>query len=344
MKNKFIRLIATFLILGITLTCVLTACKSEAKIGNFYVKYGGTGDGLSPESPAGSVNAVKSAVNSSLGNGDIANVWIMQDDSQDFNPLDFADNSAEVKTHKMTVWKNSDEENINHTAKIVVSTYVPEGKTEEDIASVYLAFSESVAKNTAFELTGPTEFKNITIVPTASTDIIELSGHNAVLGDNVFFRSINLEDGQDYSDLEEVPLVVERSNFITSLVSKSDAVIENALKVTFDNRPHDDGVFYVSSKDIPRVKFNGDVTIEYKDQNLASLQIVMGAGAGEENTDYSAHFYGNLNVKMKKGGAIRVSPGATNVRIDGGAQFIVDPKLHTILQKIGNIHLKHLKT
>ncbi len=324
MKSNFIKIIATLLTLVVALTSVLTACGTEAKGGNFYVKYGGTGDGLTPENPAGSVNAVKSAVNSSLTEGDIANVWIMQDDAEDFNPLDFG--NAERKTHKMTVWKNSGEESISHTAKIVVSTYVPEGETEEETNNAYLAFSESIAKNTALELTGPTEFKNVTIVPTASTDTIELSGHNAVLGDNVFFRSINLEDGQDYSDLEEVPLVVERSNFTTSLVSESDTVIENALKVTFDNKPHNDGVFYVPSKDIPRVKFNGDVTIEYKDQNLASLQIVMGAGASEENTDYSAHFYGNLNVKMKKGDAIKVSPGATNVRIDGGAQFIVDPK------------------
>ena len=131
MKNKFIRLIAIILILIIGLTCLLTACKSEPKTAEFYVRYGGTGDGLSPSTPAGSVNAVKVSINSKLGQGDVAKVWIMQDDAEDFNPLGFADNSAKVKTHKMTVWKNSDEKSISHTAKIVVSTYIPEGKTAE---------------------------------------------------------------------------------------------------------------------------------------------------------------------------------------------------------------------
>lgn len=321
MKNKFIRFIATFLILGITLTCVLTACKGEAKTGNFYVKYCGTGDGLSPQSPAGSVNAVKSIINSSLGEGDIANVWIMQDDSEDFEPLDFAD--AERKTHKMTVWKNSDEENIKHTAKIVVSTYIPEGETQEDTSSVYMAFSESIAKNSILELTGPTEFKNIKIVATSSTDTIDLSGQSGVFGKNTVFQYIDIKDGEDYASWQEVLLSPQKSNFTTVLSNDIDAVVENSIKTIFDNRVFESGNFYIPSYYGFGTQFKKDVTLQYNEANLASLQIIFGTG---ETSEKIAHFYGNLNVKMKKGDAIRVSQGATDIRVDGGAQFIVDPK------------------
>ena len=74
MNGKYFKLIAFILSITLVFTSILTACGTEPRVADFYVKYGGTGDGLTEKTPAGSVNAVKTAINEQLSEGDIANV------------------------------------------------------------------------------------------------------------------------------------------------------------------------------------------------------------------------------------------------------------------------------
>ncbi len=325
MKTKISKVTALVLTMIIVFTSFMTACGKKAKIGNFYVKYGATGDGLSVESPAGSVNAVKKAVNEQLGEGDIANVWIIGENKEGFNHLAFSEDSGEEKHHQMNVWKKSTEKNISHTAKVVVQKYVPEGKKAEDTPQVYLAFSEKVGKDTGLQLTGPTEFKNIVIVPTANTDKIDMAGNSLAFGKDISFRCIALKDGESFADWKEVTLSEYQSDFNTVLTN-STKDNKNSVRASFGNVPFNCGNLAIPSDKQFNAEFKEDVTIEYKSENIASLKITFGAPKTEENQEYSAHFYKNLNVKMKKGDAVRIWPGGTDIRVDGGAQFIVDPK------------------
>lgn len=325
MKIKFSKAIALVLTMIILFTSFMTSCGKKAKTGDFYVKYGATGNGLSADSPAPSVNAVKKVINEQLGEGDIANVWIIGDDSEDFNPFAFKEESGEEKSHQMNVWKNSNEKNISHAAKVVVQTYIPKGKSAENTQKEYVAFSEKVGKDSILELTGPTEFKNVILVPTATTDKIDLAGNDATFANNVTFRCIALKDGEAYADWQEVTLSEFQSDFNTVLTN-SKKVNENSFKATFNNVPFNCGNLTIPADKEISAEFKEDVTIAYTKENLASLKITFGAPATEKGQEYSAIFYKNLNVKMKKGDAVRIWPGKTDIRVDGGAQFIVDPK------------------
>ncbi len=325
MRVKNIRILASVLCLAVLFTSLFTACGTKVKVGDFYVKYAATGDGLSPENPAGSVNAVKAEINKSLGENDIANVWIMQDNSDGFDVWAFAKGDGKEKTSQFTVWKKSDEKAISHTATMVVQTYIPEGKKAENTASAYLAFSEKIGKNSVLTLTGPTEFKNIKLVPTAKTDRLDMAGNSVVFGENIVYRSIDLEDGEDYSDWKDITLTDEATDFTTCLGTEEKAVFENPIDVVFDNRPFNCGEFYLPSNTKTDVQFKEDVTVEYNDAASASFRMIVAADEGEK-TDYTAHFYKNLNVKMKQAYAVSIFPGKSSVLIDGAAQFIVDPE------------------
>jgi len=325
MKINHSKIIAFLLTLALTFTCFLTACgEKEIKTADFYVKYGGTGDGQTVDTPAGSVNAVKETINKLLGENDIANVWIMKNEADGFKPLGFAEGTQE-KTHQMNVWKKTGEEAVSHTAKIVVQTHIPEGKTQEDTPKIQLAFSEVVGKNSALTLTGPTEFKNITLVPTATTDVVDLKGNDIVFGEKLDFRAIDAKDGADVSAWEEVALSDFQTDF-TTVLSNDSAVIDKKVNIQFNNKTLNSGYLHLPSKAATKTEFKEDVTINYNTPNIGNFYLTFGSGKGEENGEYSAHFYKNLNVKMKKADAAKIWPGGTDLRIDGGAQFIVDPK------------------
>ncbi len=321
MNGKYFKIIAFILSVVLVFTSVLTACGTEPRVADFYVKYGGTGDGLTTNTPAGSVNAVKNAINKKLSKGDIANVWLMQSEAEDFNVYAFADGE---KTNVMNVWKNSAEENVAHTAKIVVKTYIPKDKSAEDVPKAYMAFSEKVAANSVLELTGPTELDNIIIVPTATTDKINLAGNDITYGKDISFRCIDAKEGDSIADWKEVNLAEHQPDF-TTVLADGDKVIENEVNVNFDNLPFNCGEFYIPSNEQAKAEFKEDVTIYYNKENLANFRLTLGGAQSTEN-GYSAHFYKNLNVKMKKGDAIKIWPGKSDILVDGGAQFIVDPK------------------
>ena len=325
MKKYSLRVIAFVLCISLLFTGLLTACgEKPGKTVEYYVQYGASGDGSSPKSPASSVNEVKALINKLLGEKDTAKVWIMKPEIDGYNAISFANADAEEKNNQMAVWKKSSEKDISHTAKMIVQTYIPEGKKRENTPNEYLAFSELVGKDSGLTVSGPTEFKNVTLVPTSSTDWISTKGNNLTFGENLIYRYMDVAGGKDISDWKEIELSAESTDFTTLVSTDKDEVINDAVNITFANKPFNSGVFYLPSNKACHTEFREDVNIYYTSENSAAFKFVVGADEGEK-TDYTATFKKNLNVKMKKAIAARIAPGRTSVLIEGAAQFITDP-------------------
>ena len=80
MTNRFSKLLSVILSLAMLVSmCGVTtfADGTEPETGVYYVQYGASGDGLSAETPAGTLETVISAINASYGAGDNVTVYIM---------------------------------------------------------------------------------------------------------------------------------------------------------------------------------------------------------------------------------------------------------------------------
>ena len=132
---------------------------------NYYVKYGGTGNGKSADSPVATVYDAVNLVNAdNLGENDIANIYILQDEK--WNTLNANDETKLVGkidgapttvTHAITAWAENGNAVPNHKAQIVVQAYDASVKT-------HIAYSANIGQNVALQLGGPTTFKDIVIV------------------------------------------------------------------------------------------------------------------------------------------------------------------------------------
>lgn len=198
---------------------------NRPRVYEYYVASGGKGDGLSVDSPAGSVNAVKKTVNKYLGKKDEAKVYIIQNTEEE-EILKLAD--KENSSHKMAVWKKEKEEVIEHKAKITVMPYYNKDENTTN-KTVYLAFGDKIAQTETLTVSGPTEFKDIVLVPTSSDSNIAFSDKSLKLGDGVAVKSINLKGGEKTEGLEEIEL---SSSFLKAKLLSSKGNVNLNLNST----------------------------------------------------------------------------------------------------------------
>lgn len=284
MKPKTIKLLVLILILIFLFGGFTVFYINRPKFYDYYVKYGSNGDGTSLQSPANSVNSAIKAVNKYLGKKDTANIWIIEDNNETFDPLDFADNSN--KTHKMAVWKNQNEEQIYHKTKIVISTYAPETDEKTETKTSYLAFSENVAKKENLILTGPTEFKNIILVPTSNEGKIQISEHNIMFGEGLTLQSIDKTGEASYEDWNKVNLT-QASVLDAQISTQNGDAIKKDFTIVLDN------VNFVDAK------------LQFGSETAETL------------------FEKNLNIKVRNASKLNILK-TSNLKVKGGAQFIVN--------------------
>ena len=162
MKKRTRRLIG--IILSLTLLAVTLAVPSgwltSAQTRDYYVQYGGTGDGRSVGSPARSVKTAIASINADgLGAGDIANIYVL------------SSSGVSSGSHTLTPWGISGDPEQTHTADIVIQGY--EGRQ-------WLAYGSGMNSN--INLCGPTTFTNLSLFTTRSDH-----GYIRAYGNNVTF-------------------------------------------------------------------------------------------------------------------------------------------------------------
>ena len=153
---------------------VITAIIEDAEVERdpiYYVKNGGTGNGLSADTPIGSVNDAVVAINAAgYTAGDEVVIYIMNGDvpeggTKAFYFYDINGNDiqgAEVGTTatvygRFAYWKKNGGQVPEHTATIVLKPYDTEVET-------FLAQSDIIGLNTNYTLGGPTVFEGLTIL------------------------------------------------------------------------------------------------------------------------------------------------------------------------------------
>ena len=179
---------------------------SLAEEGVYYVKYGGTGNGLSPTSPVATVKDAVTKINEAgYGAGDTVTVYIMNDDTltaaqtegkahganepwwYDANGNYFT-SFVKNTVRRQTAWASRAGSAGSYTATLRIKGYTDDAKL----------FSSSVTGDTAHILLGGnTIFEDITIVHTRKYDVTMFAnGNNNVTFNNVSFM---WQDACNYS-------------------------------------------------------------------------------------------------------------------------------------------------
>jgi len=277
----------------------------EPKVGNYYVKYGGTGDGTSEESPVATVyDAIAKANDDGLSTGDIANIYIMQVDE----PLTY---DATAMTHRMTAWSTTYEStnwsNIvpNHDATVVIQAF------DKDVTT-YLASNSQVAVGRHFRLGGPTIFKSIYLVVDRYDARIDINGHSVTFHEGVSFGRIPLWSFNS----SEWDGYVEKSDSLATLTGTytGTQTIENKVNIVFNSK-------FVSAQSVDRARYlyiasyGGGAAYTYeKDMNITfnhseSVPVVqLGDSASGQTT-----FNKNLNFNMMAGKSLTFVAGTGKV-------------------------------
>ncbi len=186
----------------------------------YYVKWGGTGDGLTATTPVATVaDAVKKINAAGYGAGDVVTVYIMNDDtlteeqtsgnpSADFYMYDQDGNYRGGLRHydstnkkglnivgRQTAWKQSGGSPDAHTATLLVKGYTDDAM---------LFYSHIIGHSAHLVLNGPTIFEDLTIVATRMYDVVFFTNGYDVTFNNVDFKHQNTDNssaGAAYSGL-----------------------------------------------------------------------------------------------------------------------------------------------
>lgn len=322
MKKSFYRIICIILSLTMIFSvCGITAGADDTSFGEnaFFVLNGANGDGTSETNPAPSVYAVVETINKTLGEGDIANVYIMQRDDW---------NTHAAGVHNMTYWaaKPADS-NIarvpEHKAQLVVQSYDASVKT-------YLAFTEKLGQNTSMTLSGPTVFKNITLLsPRYAETGIEIAGNDAIFA-----------EGTEYAYYESWSVPSNSGTFnvktryalytATGIYGETDTVSEDVnLVLENEFETHTNADFYksaiiIDTKGNAKYTYEKDINITLNNANMAPY-IYLGDG---HSTAGFTEIKGNLNLDVKSAASVNVvgynrpfTVGGYQVLLSGGVDY-----------------------
>lgn len=295
-----------------TLSAVLEQKVPETK--NYYVKYGGTGDGRSQENPAATVSDVVKSVNEDLLFGDTAVINIMNSG----NPIEDNMGKTSVKNGLVegtfTSWtKDGGALAENHYATLRVTSY--DANPDDGVAPehTYLAFSSRIGADDVMVLTGHVIFDNITILRPRTYDReLYLGGYNATFTDSVrFARAIaNYSSGVAFSGIDytenHIALGYDASN-------ENDQIVHINAPVTASG--NNNGISLSGKADSD---FNGNVSLYLNNNNINS-QVSWGIGSRTTN------FNDGLSIIVDAIGEItypKGNYGLGKVNVSGGFQII----------------------
>jgi len=295
-----------------TLTAVIGQKTPETR--NYYVKYGGTGDGRDAANPAATVSDAVKSVNQDLVFGDTAVINIMNNG----NPIEDNMGKTSVKNGLVegtfTSWtKNGGALEEEHSATLKVTSY--DANPDDGVAPehTYLAFSSRIGADDVMVLTGNVIFDNITILRPRTYDReLYLGGHNATFTESVRFAHAvaNYSSGKPFTGIEYT------ENHIAigyDTANENDQVVhfDSPVASTYNNN----GISLSGKADSD---FNGNVSLYLNNKNINS-QFSWGIGSRTTN------FNSGLNIIVDAIGEITYPKGdyaLGKVNVNGGFQII----------------------
>ncbi len=272
----------------------------------YYVINGGTGDGRTIQAPAPTVYAAIESINEDgLAAGDSASIYIMQ--REDWN------GTADAVAFNMTSWATL--ANIvppSHKAHITVQAY-------DLTTTTYLAPYEKLGDYEYFYISGPTTFKNITLVGVRSDfDGIALCGHDVTFGLGTKYGRIANYSSWDGTVASPFPgLSTSMSQgFVKDTYGAQTVVFENEYCGADANRG-----LYINGKGACKATYTDDVNIVFNNSGIECF-VYWGNGASAGAT----YFEKNLNIMVRNAKSITNNVGKSTVDVAGALQIIVNSK------------------
>lgn len=338
MKRKIYKLLSIVL----TICIVLSVCSvsaifntlADTKITDYYVGYSTTSDGsgTSLENPVPSIKDAIEKINANgLTAGDTANIWIVQDIAK---PQKVESGEANKPYHNLAYWTpNADSTVPAHEAKIVIMPHADNQKVNTTLTTTYLVMGKQVADQGLIVLGGPTEFKDLKIVYTSSSNVIQLAastgqshiianGYDLTLGNGVTYGYINHNGLNGGNWTGAIANIASLGVALAAGGGTYEKPMTLSLKTPWS--PHENAVEIPSAnnREVNEYTFKEDVTVVAENPDIYNGYIRIGSFAGGSST-----FDKNLNFKLGNIGQIRFKSGAKKAVVKGGVQFIAKANL-----------------
>ena len=305
-----------------TISASFTAKIPETK--NYYVVNGGTGDGRTESTPAGSVNDVIASVNADkLITGDTAVIYIMEHpDFIDETTGKFGDDGklstrTELVNSLFTYWKAGGGAIPAHSATLKITSYDYEAGNP-DKPMKHLAYSEKIGANHCMTLSGPVIFEDVAIVRPRNVDReIKTNGY-----DTSFINCRIYQTNADfYSSIPFTGLVEDHANILVggdNALNEGGTVIIKSPIIASMKNSHGIGIRAYGKA----TTFAGPVAV-YLDHEGINSQFVWGNTDVSQTTTFNSglsivsNAYKNIFYTTKSS-YIPTAP----VTITGGLQFV----------------------
>lgn len=286
---------------------------------DYYVMYGGKGDGKSADSPVATVADAIALVNKDgLSEGDTANIYVMQNES-------WTTAAAVGEEWHLTSWSNS-EIGVpeSHTATIVVQGY---GDVTDSYGNIYLAYHELAGTQGNMMIMGPTIFKNIRIVSNGDEACtISLNGNSVTFGAGTAYYRNNKSAFTGSWKNGDLNIGKTFPGFLTTLGNHgADATYSEPIDIVFEGLNNVGSVnknrmFYLggTASDARTHTFAEDVTVTVDNASTNHYFYL-----GKYSADGGAvTFSKNLNLNIVSATSLGLSASSTPVTVAGGIQII----------------------
>ena len=304
--SRFISILLSFSVM-LAVFSVPASIPAFAATGDYYVQYGGTGDGRSIGSPARSVKTAIASMNADgLAAGDTANIYIL------------SSSGVTGSSHTLTPWGISGDPEQTHTAQIVIQGY--EGRQ-------WLAYGANMNSN--INLCGPTTFTNLNLFTTRTDHgYIRGYGNNITFGTNV--KNYKLS-GSSTQECHSPYVVMTKS---TNSSSTNDVTATQTI--TFNSPMIAEGMLFITSENYDNRKHKEDANIVLNHADIGSsgsYKLIFG-GTNENTSTHT--FEKNLNIDIRnatkigfqgnvKTAALDKSGSNQKVKVNGGLQIMTKP-------------------
>lgn len=291
----------------------------------YYVQYGGTGDGLSPDNPLATVDdAVKAANSAGYIGGDTVYINVLQSDGWNWGVGSIgAGENYRADAHRMTTWA------ARGTVTSHKFTIVVQGEEDGDI---YLASSGQLGHNLDMVLGGPTVFKDIVLVRMRRWRGLYANGYDVTYGKGTRFACVNVDDCASTFTAWDGKIYTSDENVALSLGDVNKLSGGGGGTIEFDNETPVFTITVSSFADIwsgstptgPEIAvetYTNDVTLAYNNSNIVS-NIRWGNQYGGGTL-----FEKNLNLNIKSLASIQYLQGKGSVTVNGGLQIISSMEL-----------------
>ena len=304
---KFLSILMSVILLFTTFSSAVLATQSQATA-DYYVKYGGNGDGRSSTSPAPTVTAAIKTMNADgYDEDDTVNIYLMQDGQ--ISTATMTDGY-----HNLPSWRDKSTENQpTYTAKIIVQPFDTSYRT-------YLAESTKYGDvHSRIILGGPTEFKDIAIVTVRygyNRVVMNANGNDFTWSDS---RSDNYYWLSSSGKLE--------NDYGLPISTGYTGIINNDFTINVNGNLHYGSVYIGNNNEDGSgdATYNGNVTYVLNNNGIGAHSQVPGAWVkvtGYQNTIFKK----NLNVVVKDVSEIGfTSVGKNTVKVNGGVQCVIAP-------------------